>query len=242
MPDTTEVQHHLEQLKAKLDKLAPAIELVGTAARVTKLVAGIADDRAEVLKKVQAADDAFREQSRKDFSKMVAEVKIAVADGNDSVLALPDSVKQKLDAAVKVHEEKLTQASKKYTENLNNLLAKLSETFQSIAQVQAALKQHAEVITEHNDRFRGFLRDLEAIAFTNRMDKLDASVAGVVLSTQNMQSAVGVLERSVAKMDGETKQADADQTTKLKKLGRQFQILMVLVVLAIIASVLSIVL
>ncbi len=65
------------------------------------------------------------------------------------------------------------------------------------SQIQQQVKLEQEVLAKLNETIRSFHERVEKINFPERLDKLDANVAGIMAAIQSVQSRLDGLERNI---------------------------------------------
>jgi chromosome segregation ATPase len=147
----SKVQEALEQLHRELERLAPAVNHIEAARKVTEGVAKL--------------PELFDEESRSN-----AELYIGMFH----------QYKGKID----LHVEELEKAIFIFKEDSEVLTSAMTEETEALTQLRQRIAEYQEKIA--------------AIDFPTRLDKLDATVSGIMAATQTTQGRVDNLERTTS--------------------------------------------
>lgn len=147
----SKVQEALEQLHRELERLAPAVNHIEAARKVTE----------EVVK----LPELFEEESRSN-AKLYVE--------------LFHQYKGKID----LHVEELEKAIFIFKEDSEGLTSSMTEETQKLTELRQRVAEYHEKIA--------------SIDFPTRLDKLDATVSGIMAATQTTQGRVDNLERTTS--------------------------------------------
>jgi chromosome segregation ATPase len=118
-------------------------------------------------------------------------------------------VTQILKAIPQKHVELLQEVKSndaKYKEELKNLFAKELSGFteenkklqKTTTEIQQQVKLEQEALTKLKGTVQSFYERVEKINFPERLDKLDANVAGIMAAIQSVQSRLDGLERNIS--------------------------------------------
>ena len=187
---STEVLSALESLHRELEKLEPAIKHVKAAQEVTRAVKGIPIKHLELLKEVKEIDARHKQELKVLFSQeLVALTAENIKLANSSVIVL----KEIKEIDVKHKQELKDQFSKE--------LVKITEETIKLANTTSAIQKQVQVeqltSTKLKDKVQIFHDKVEKINFPERLDKLDANVAGIMAGLQSVQSRLDGLERNI---------------------------------------------
>lgn len=118
-------------------------------------------------------------------------------------------VTQTVKAIPQKHVELLTEVKNndsKHKEELKNLFAKELSGFteenkklqKTTTEIQQQVKLEQEALAKLKEAVQGFHERVEKINFPERLDKLDANVAGIMSAIQSVQSRLDSLERNIS--------------------------------------------
>ena len=118
-------------------------------------------------------------------------------------------VTQTVKAIPQKHVELLTEVKNndaKHKEELKNLFAKELSGFteenkklqKTTTEIQQQVKLEQEALAKLKETVQSFHERVEKINFPERLDKLDANVAGIMAAIQSVQSRLDGLERNIS--------------------------------------------
>jgi chromosome segregation ATPase len=118
-------------------------------------------------------------------------------------------VTQMVKAIPQKHVELLTEVKNndtKHKEELKNLFARELSGFteenkklqQTTTEIQQQVKLEQEALAKLKETVKSFHERVEKINFPERLDKLDANVAGIMAAIQSVQSRLDSLERNIS--------------------------------------------
>ena len=118
-------------------------------------------------------------------------------------------VTQTVKAIPQKHVELLTEVKNndaKHKEELKNLFAKELSGFteenkklqKTTTEIQQQVKLEQEALGKLKETVQSFYERVEKINFPERLDKLDANVAGIMAAIQSVQSRLDGLERNIS--------------------------------------------
>jgi chromosome segregation ATPase len=118
-------------------------------------------------------------------------------------------VTQMVKAIPQKHVELLTEVKNndaKHKEELKNLFAKELSGFteenkklqKTTTEIQQQVKLEQEALGKLKETVQSFYERVEKINFPERLDKLDANVAGIMAAIQSVQSRLDGLERNIS--------------------------------------------
>src|SRR5690606_2880521 len=122
---------------------------------------------------------------------------------------LAQHVAQTVKTIPQKHVELLTEVKNndaKHKEELKNLFAKELSSFieenkklqETTTEIQQQVKLEQEALAKLKETVQSFHERVEKINFPERLDKLDANVAGIMAAIQSVQSRLDGLERNIA--------------------------------------------
>lgn len=96
-------------------------------------------------------------------------------------------------------------------------------------EIQQQAKAELEALSKLKDTVQTFHERLEKINFPERLDKLDANVAGIMAAVQSVQSRLDIIERNVTdrlkEIADRQKETHVSLQTKMEELSKKQQIL-----------------
>lgn len=118
-------------------------------------------------------------------------------------------VTQTVKAIPQKHVELLTEVKNndaKHKEELKNLFAKELSGFteenkklqKSTTEIQQQVKLEQEALAKLKETVQSFHERVEKINFPERLDKLDANIAGIMSAVQAIQGRLDIVERNIA--------------------------------------------
>jgi hypothetical protein len=97
------------------------------------------------------------------------------------------------------------------------------------SEIQQQVKAEQEALAKLKDTVQAFHERVEKINFPERLDKLDANVAGIMAAVQSVQSRLDIIERNVAdrlkEIADRHKESHVSLQTKVEGLSKKQQIL-----------------
>ena len=147
-------------------------------------------------------------------------------------------VTQTVKAIPQKHVELLKEVKSndaKYKEELKTLFAKELSSFteenkklqKTTTEIQQQVKLEQEALTKLKETVKSFHERVEKINFPERLDKLDANVAGIMSAAQAIQGRLDIVERNISDkirdMHDYQKETRATQQSGLEQLKTTLQ-------------------
>lgn len=232
MPDT--IHAALEDLRRELDRLQPAVNHIEAAQRVTEAVERlpdlqerfVTDLKREHSEQIDAGSQRLKEladESQKSYQQMVEKLR-----GHSDNLA----------ESSKSLQDKLGQDSQKLHDDLATKIGKLQDDFRTeYAATRGEIDKEVQKLSELQHTIADYYDRIAKIDFPTRLEKLDATVAGIMSATQTTQQRVDKLETRMAE---NRKQLEERITSEIHKLDAPLATMKTFLVIALVGLVAAI--
>ena len=238
----------LEDLQSELERLAPAVNHIEAAQRVTDTVNQLPGQHQTTLDAITSEfrdivtshraelhtiQEDLKDRQQQTLETLATTAATTMQDAGASAaelrkrigLEMIDMRKRLTDTARQMHAEvyseverqtKATEAAVQAAISDNvaareqgeqALTALRSQIEEATKNLQSELHTEAAAIKGLRDQIATYLEKIEAINFPVRLEKLDASVAGILAATQTTQSRLNDVERNVNERVGQTQAA-----------------------------------
>ena len=238
----------LEDLQSELERLAPAVNHIEAAQRVTDTVNQLPGQHQTTLDAITSEfrdivtshraelhtiQEDLKDRQQQTLETLATTAATTMQDAGASAaelrkrigLEMIDMRKRLTDTARQMHAEvyseverqtKATEAAVQAAISDNvaareqgeqALTALRSQIEEATKNLQSELHTEAAAIKGLRDQIATYLEKIEAINFPVRLEKLDASVAGILAATQTTQSRLNDVERNVNERVGQAQAA-----------------------------------
>lgn len=197
-----QVVQSLEQLQQELERLAPAVDHVEAARKVTEALSSIPGQHQELVTQLLATYESRIAELNGVVETFGSEAKSAldkVRQANEKSLedyqgAARSSIdKQK--AEMTAYQEKAQEVQATFYRDLSLGLEKLQNTInEESGKAYQAIQEENKIATQLHQSIEEYHGKIHAIDFPTRLDKLDATVSGIMAATQTTQGRVDNLE------------------------------------------------
>jgi hypothetical protein len=248
----SQIVQSLEQLQQELQRLAPAVDHVEAASKVTSALAGIPEQHQEMINHLVS-----NHKSRIDELNGLVK---AVSEKAESTLTVANQSHQKsledYQATTRSFVEEKRREVASYMKEIreiqdsffSDLKAKLDNLQSTIKDESSAtyeeMREETTRITELRSAIESYLQKVVAIDFPTRLEKLDATVSGIMAATQTTQGRVDNLERATSeKLTALTSAMEKQQTelmaaiAKANKSTRTLQIVSIVLSIIVLAAI-----
>jgi chromosome segregation ATPase len=204
-----EVLTALESLHREIEKLEPAIKHVETAQQVTQTVKAIPQKYVEFLQEVKGNDLKHKEELKNLFAKDLSKLSEENKKLQKTTTEIQQQVKLEQETSNKFKEKLLQEVKESDTLHKKELkdlfaieLASISDEnkklLKTTSELQQQVKLETEALAKLKETVQSFHERVEKINFPERLDKLDANVAGIMAAIQSVQSRLDGLERNIS--------------------------------------------
>ena len=203
-----EVLSALESLHREIEKLEPAIKHIEAVQKVTESVKIILKKHDELLTEIKKNESKHKDELKKLFEKELSDIleetkKLQILSSDIHTLAreilsnIPQSLAELLEELKSNDARHKDELQRLFANELRNL-AKENKKLQEITyEIQELVKHEVAALAKLRETVQAFHERVERINFPERLDKLDANVAGIMAALQSVQSRLDSLERNI---------------------------------------------
>lgn len=241
----------------QLDRLLPAVDHIEAARAVIVAADKLPAQQRELL------SEHLAEQKR-ELGNLITEFRQNIESAEQTINRLNEGNATVVAAIQKEHVEgvkslngassKLVDEYKEYTSNLTASLEKMSTEIESSfkkkneeltsslerknAELTEELKTRTGELSATGDRMNAYQETIEKIDFPTRLEKLDATVSGIMAATQTTQGRVDNLERATSeKLTALTSAMEKQQTELMASIAKANKSTRTLLFISIVFSV-----
>jgi hypothetical protein len=236
----------LEKLQRELGRLAPAVDHISAAEKVTQAVQGIPIQQQLLVESLTKAHEEIVAKSEQELTKHASELRNAVADHQTSLIEQKTKL---VDSLTKEHSKQISANTESLNTHATELRAAIASYQSSVIELQNALKKDAFTthdgvkaetaqVTDMRTRISAHQEAIEKIDFPTRLEKLDATVSGIMAATQTTQGRVDNLERATSeKLTALTSAMEKQQTELMAAIAKANKSTRTLLFVSIVLSV-----
>lgn len=204
-----QVINALETLHRELEKLEPAIKHIEMAQLVTETVKTIPQKHLDLIREVKENDSFHKEELKELF---IREINSLAAESKKLVKIAEDKLSEIIENDAQYKGELLNIFSKE----LSEITEENKKLRASTILLQDQVKIEQEALGKLREKIQSFYDRIERINFPERLDKLDATTAGIMAAVQSVQSRLDNLERNITDRlkDAAERQKEAQTATQ----------------------------
>lgn len=206
------VLQSLETLHRELDKLSPAIKHVETAQKIAETVKDIPNKHLELIKSIKDTDENFKkelkEQLKAEADKITVELNQIIQNLKDTqiltsqnILEIAENIKNGqidlIKSVKKTDEDFKTNLTEQLKKEAGKITVEVNQIIQSFKDTQGLLKGEIIDLEKLKKTIKDFHVEIMRINFPERLDKMDANIAGIMAAVQAVQSRLDSLERNI---------------------------------------------
>ena len=214
----SQVYAALEGLQQELVRLQPAVDHVEAAQRVTEAISRLPDEQRKWITDLAKLQQEYTAESVQQIKSHISKLEAAHQAVLNQISADHSAVVEKNQADLSAHTSSLKELVREYQKEAIWVLETLSQQHESTTK---AVEAENIQLSGLRERVGSYYDRIEQIDFPTRLDKLDATVAGIMASSQTTQNRIDLLERSV----GEKVAALSTNLDKLETAQQQRNIL-----------------